>query len=190
MFFNPEGTMAKSTLRLLLTLALSAGPTTALADPILQVRCTTDGIDRTSALQRIEWARRCGLLTNTGGPNSADPTREYTEINHDRAYSSSGNGFAVNFTYVQCRYGSGFGISIFQETSGPTAGFWKWTRSVELSRPLYPIFETTPVVGGGTQLLPLPSLPNDCNLYQKDPVTGTLSPTAGNFYVVGYCVSQ
>jgi len=33
-------------------------------------------------------------------------------------------------------------------------------------------------------------LPNDCHLYQKDPTTGALFPTTGNFYVVGYCTSQ
>jgi len=182
--------MTKSRLPLLVTLALISAPTAAFADVVLQVHCSIDSLDRTATLQRIEWARKCALLTNTGGPNSADPGKEYTEINPNRAYSSSGFGFAVNATYTFCRYLTRGLVSILQETSGPTTGFWKWSYTTELSRPMYPIYETTPVVGGGTQLFPLPTLPNDCSLYQRDPSTGTLTRWAGNFYVVGYCVSN
>lgn len=182
--------MTKSRLQLLFTLALIAAPATALADPILQAHCAIDSLDRTATLQRVEWARKCALLTNTGGPGSADAGKEYTEINPNRAYSGSGFGFAVNTTYTFCRYLTRGLFSFFQETSGPTTGFWKWSTTTELARPMYPIFETTPAIGGGTQLFPLPTLPNDCNLYQRDPVTGTLTRWPGNFYVVAYCVSQ
>ena len=180
--------MTKSTLRLILTLAIIAAPAAVLADPILQARCAADSIDPTAALQRIEWARKCGLITNTGGPNSFDLNKEYTEINPNRAYSSSLFDFGVNSTYANCRYVSPSIHTFAQDASGPTAGYWRWVATSVKSRPLYPIFETSPVAGGGTQLLPLPSLPNDCNLYLRDP-TGALSPWGGNFYVVGYCTS-
>jgi hypothetical protein len=191
--------MTKSALRILLTVAVIAGPATALAQPILQIRCMVDSLDPTAALQRTEWARRCALITNTGGPNSGfgstmafdstfNPAMEYREINPNRAFSGSNNDYNVNYSYAVCRYRSTAIYTVTQETSGPTLGFWKWSSSTPLPRPMYPTFETSPVAGGGIQLFPLPTLPNDCNLYQRNPTTGVFSRWTGNFYVIAYCV--
>jgi hypothetical protein len=158
-----------------------------------------DSLDATAALQRIEWARRCALLTNTSGPASWFdstkafdqtflPAKEYREINPNRAYSSNSNDYDVNYTYAFCRYKAAPVFTVFQETSGPTLGFWKWSSSAPRPQPIYPIFETSPVLGGGTPLVPLPTLPNDCNLYQRNPTTGVFTRWTGNFYVSAYCV--
>jgi hypothetical protein len=181
--------MTKSTLLLILTLSISllTLPTTAQAQSVLQVRCSVDSLDAIAALQRVEWARKCGLLTNTGGPNSFNVSKDYREIDPNHAYSSISNDYNVNYTYGFCRYQPTLLYTMFQESSGPTAGFWKWSATVQRPRPFYPIFETAPFVGGGLQLLPLPTLPNDCSLYQRDLATGGLLPWTGNFYVVGYC---
>jgi hypothetical protein len=191
--------MTKSALRLLLTLAVVAAPATALAQPILQIRCMADSLDSTAVLQRIEWARRCALTTNTAGPNSwfgssmavdtsVNPAKEYREINPNRSYSGSSNDYNVNYTYAFCRYSSSPFFTVTQETSGPTTGFWKWSTPTQRPRPFYPTFESSPVAGGGIPLVPLPTLPNDCNLYQRDPATGGFTRWTGNFYVIAYCV--
>lgn len=182
--------MHKSILLLLLGLALLAVPTTARAQVVVMMRCSTDALDGVAALQRIEWARRCALTTNTAGPNSwflVNGLREYREINTSRAYSGNLNDFNVNATYLSCRYTSTPLVTQSQDASGPTTGFWRWLGTTQRSRPIYPIFETSPFAGGGTQLLPLPTLPNDCNVYLRDPTTGSLSRWTGNFFVVAYC---
>jgi hypothetical protein len=191
--------MTRSTLQLIVTFALVAAPATAMAQPVLMARCAADTLDATATLQRLEWARRCALLTNTAGPNSSfpsdmafdttvNPAKEYREINPNRAYSGSGNDYNVNYSYASCRY-SGIPLyTVSQETIGPTAEFWKWSAPNPRARPFYPIFETTPNAGGGTQLFPLPSLPDDCNLYTRNPNTGVFTRWPGNFYVIAYCV--
>jgi hypothetical protein len=45
------------------------------------------------------------------------------------------------------------------------------------------------VAGAGTQLFPLPSILNDCNLYVWNQTAGTLTPWTSSFYVVAYCES-
>ncbi|HEX8115241.1 MAG TPA: hypothetical protein VF516_46255 [Kofleriaceae bacterium] len=192
--------MTKIALPCILALAFIAIPTTAAAQSIVTVRCTTDSLDATAALQRIEWARRCALLTNTGGPNSwffstlaADDVtfvgaKDYREIDPNHAYSGSVNDYNVNYSYSFCRYPSSSIFSVIQETSGPTAGFWKWSRPVQRPRVFYPTFDTT-MTGTGTQLFPLPTLPGECKLYQRNPTTGGFSRWTGNFYVLAYCVS-
>jgi hypothetical protein len=193
--------MTKSTIHFVLTIAVITIPTTTLAEVLLEGPCAPDRLSVTAALQRIEWARRCALITNTGGPNSSFPStrafdtttsdfaREYREIDPDHAYSGDSNDHDVNYYYGFCRYGSTPIFTVFQETSGPTAGFWKWSRPFQRPRPLYPTFETNPVIGSGIPLFPRPGLPDDCGLYQKDPTTGELSRWTGNFYVVGYCLA-
>jgi hypothetical protein len=53
--------------------------------------------------------------------------------------------------------------------------------------PTYPIFESISVVGG-TQLIPLPTLPsNGCSLFAKNATTGNYVRWPGNVYMVGYC---
>ena len=78
---------------------------------------------------------------------------------------------------------------MFQETSGPTVGFWKWSRTIQRARPLYPTFGNTLDLNSSIQLFPRPELPGDCGLYQRDPTTGQLSRWTGNYYVLAYCPS-
>lgn len=188
----------KLILKLTLQLALAAAPVTALAQPAPEWRCLTDSLDAAAALQRLEWARTCALTTNSAGPASwvsstraFDTTfswaKEYIELNTSRAFSGNLNSYNVNYYYAYARYSPSPIYTVFQETSGPTAGFWKWSHTSQRPRPLYPVFETTPVAGGGTQLFPLPTLPNDCSLYQRS-ATG-FSRWTGSFFVIAYCES-
>src|SRR5215510_9118859 len=109
LFVSPqEGTMNKSTLKLIFLAALVAAPTSVFAEVILQTRCTLDSLDIPGAKARVEWARRCGLTLNTGSvPNTGDPTnffvstlaadlatgpdfqgaKDYRENNPSRAFS-------------------------------------------------------------------------------------------------------
>ena len=186
-----------STLLLIVTLAFIVAPSVAQAQPTAMLRCTTDQLDATAILQRLEWARKCALTTNTAGPASwinsdmafdsaFNAAKDYVELNTNRAYSASSNSFNVNYSYAFARYQSSSLYNVFQEASGPTAGFFKWSGNAQRPRPFYPIFETSPFAGGGQQLFPLPTLPNECNLYTK---TGTtFTRWTGNFYVVAYCV--
>lgn len=52
----------------------------------------------------------------------------------------------------------------------------------------YPIYESVVTAGGGTQLVPLPTMPgNGCSLFAKNGTTGNFSRWTGSFYLVGYC---
>jgi hypothetical protein len=166
------------------------------------LRCSADRLTADAAFQRLEWARRCALITNTGGPGAwvsstwaFDTTfawaKDYVELDRNHAYSSSLNDYHVNDAYAVARYESSPLFTVFQEASGPTAGFWKWAHTTQRSRPLYPTFDSMPMSGTGTQLrltqlFPLPTL-NDCNLYQQNAATGVFTRWTGNFYVVAYC---
>jgi hypothetical protein len=189
-------------LKVLLPVALAAGavcPSEVAADPATQFRCSTDRLDATAALQRLEWARRCALTRNTAGAGSYisstrafDTTfnwaKDYVENNPNRAFSGNTNGYNVNYYYAYARYESTPMYTVFRETSGPTINFWKWSHTVQRARVLYPIFESTPVAAAGTQLFPLPTLPgSDCNLYARNASGFSLWPTASSFYVVAYC---
>jgi len=195
--------MTKTTLQFVLKAALVAAPlaasATAVAEPAQQFRCSTDSLDPTQALARLDWARRCGLLTNTGGPASAfdstmafdqtfNPAREYREINSSRAFTGNTNDYNVNFYYSFSRYAATPLYTVSQETTGPTAGFWQWVHTTPRPRPLYPTFENTPVVGSGTQLFPHPT-GADCNLYTDH--SGSAAARWNNSFFVGaYCESS
>jgi hypothetical protein len=189
--------MRKSALPIIVELAVVVAPTLAMAQPTQEFRCAADPLPADAAVQRLEWARRCALTTNTGGPNSSVPStrafdmtfnwaRDYVEIDTNHAYSGNLNGYNVNYTYAYSRYAATPLYSVTLEASGPTAGFWKWSTSSPRPRPLYPVFETTPSAGTGIQLFPLPTL-NDCKLYQRNTATGVFSRWTGNFYVIAYC---
>jgi hypothetical protein len=189
--------MNKSTLKIILNVALITAPSAALADPIQEWRCSTDSLDPTMALQRLEWARKCGLITNTGGPASwftstraFDQTfnwaKEYREINTARAYTGNLNDYNVNYYYGFSRYESTPMYTVSQEALGPTAGFWKWSHTTQRARPIYPTFENSPVIGSGTQLFPHPTLA-DCRLYTDR--NGT-TPYTNDRYVAAYCESS
>jgi Bacterial pre-peptidase C-terminal domain len=163
---------------------------------ITEWRCMTDSLDASQTKARIEWARRCGLTTNTNGPTSwfnsgyfdqsFQPAKEYREINTSRAFTGNVNQYGVNYYYAWCLYETTPIFTVSQETSGPTAGYYKWSHNVLRVRPLYPVFENTPIAGGGTQLFPHPAQA-DCRLYTNP--SGTTAYT-GNFYVIAYCESS
>ena len=196
--------MNKATPRLILIAALLAASTPVFAEVIVQLPCSGDRLDVPGAIQRIEWARRCGLTLNTGSvPNTGDPTnffestlaadlatfqgaKEYKENNPLRAFSGNNNDYNVNYYYAFALLDSALGYKVFQETSGPTINFFKWSRSTRRQRPLYPSFDST-ATGAGTQLFPHPTLAN-CNLY-TDPSGINQWPTSNSFFVVAYCTS-
>ena len=191
--------MKKSTLTFVLKLALVATPVVAVAEPAQEWRCASDSLDPTAALQRLEWARKCGLLTNTGGVNSwvnsnkaFDTTfawaKEYLELNPSRAFTGNFNAYNVNYYYATSRYEATPMYTVATEALGATAGFWKWSHTTQRPRPMYPTFENQPVAASGTQLFPHPTLA-DCNLYTDHSGT-TPAKWTGDFYVVAYCESS
>src|SRR4051812_37271150 len=178
-------------LYLLFAVVIAALPSAAWAQN--QSRCQSDSLDPTQAAARLEWARKCGLLTNTDGPNSAfdngwiDPSGnaalEYHEKDPTRAFSGNSDDYMVNYQYAHYMYlASQYYVGV-QETSGPTAGYWKWTGAFKRvggvvtpqpvrPRPLYPTFG--PKDSDDIAWFPHPSLrttPNppwqtvDCKLY-------------------------
>lgn len=192
--------MTKFTFLFIFTMTVIAVPSAALAQSMQSSRCTTDNLDPNLALQRIEWARRCGLTRNTAGPNNwfdstaaldlmFNPAKEYREIDPNHAFSGNAEDYNVNLQYSLSRYTATSRYMMTQETSGLTTGYWKWSHTTQRAQPIYPTFETTPVAGTGIQIIPLPSVFNDCNLYVWDQAAGTLTPWTGSFYVVAYCES-
>ena len=172
-------------------------PGTALAEPIQEWRCSTDSLDITQALARIEWARRCGLSSNTTGPANFfasnksldkvtfDWAREYKEGNLHKAYTGNLNDYNINYYYVFARYDSQTLVTQSQQTTAPLTGFWTWASTTQRPRPLYPSFENTTVAGSGTQLFPSGN-PSDCSLYTRSS-TGSLVKWTNNSYVIAYC---
>lgn len=191
--------MKTSTLKLILKSVLVAAPATVLAEPIQEWRCSTDSLDPTAALQRIEWARKCGLTINSGGVNSWFASskafdqnfgwaKDYKEINTARSFTGNLNSYNVNYYYSYARYDTTPQYTVKQETLGVTAGYWKWSQTVQRPRPLYPSFENTPVAGSGTQLYPHPTLA-DCKLY-TDRTGSAAAQWASDYFVIAYCESS
>jgi hypothetical protein len=189
--------MSKSTLTFILKFSLIATPCAALAEPAQEFRCSTDSLTPAKALQRLEWARKCGLLQNSAGPNNwfpsaaaldltFQPAKEYRELNTNQAFSGSLHNYNVNFYYANGRYQDSTVFKVTQETLGATRNYFKWSHTVERPQPLYPSFEDTPVPATGTQLFPHPSLA-DCRLYTDR--NGT-APIAGEFYMITQCESS
>jgi hypothetical protein len=184
----------------ILALAVIATPSTAVAQAVIEARCAADSLDATAALQRIEWARRCALLTNTSGPGSFFSStkaldqvtflgaREYREIGPQHAYSANIFDYDVNYSYSYCRFGTGAVTAVAPDSSGPTVNFYRWSRPTQRARVLYPSFDTT-ISGTGTPLFPLPTLPGECKLYHRNPATGEFSRWTGSFFVIAYCES-
>jgi len=196
--------MNKSTPKLIFVAALVAAPTPVLAQIVQQVACRPDFLDIPGAKARLEWARRCGLTLNTGSvPNTGNPlnfvesqkaaddvtfvgAKEYRENVANRAFSANVNDYDVNYSYSWALFGSFFAYTVFQETSGPTINFWKWSRTTQRTLPLYPTFNST-ATGSGIQLYPHPTLAN-CNLYTDS--TGTNQwPSTSNFFLAYYCTA-
>jgi hypothetical protein len=207
--------MNRSTLRLFVTTALVAAPAVGFADSVQQARCTSDSLDPAQAIARLEWARKCGLILNSGGwTNSFDsmwfdqafnPAKEYSEASHpDKAYSGNSNAYTINYQYALNMFPPSPVYNQIQEpATSPTPNYYKWSRPSTRLRPLYPSFDTI-VTGTGTQLFPAAALANEnsalgpvlpwqttgCGLFTKDATTGVLTPWTGNFYVSFYCESS
>lgn len=184
--------------------ALVAAPTVARAQPIVQLRCTIDSLDPTQATARLEWARKCGLLLNTGAtPNTGNPenffqstkaadaatfegANDYRENNTTRAFSGNVNEFNINFSHAWALFGQFFTYTVGRETSGPTLNFFKWSKTTLRSRPLYPTFDS-----GGTMLFPPANLSaqSACTLFTDAARTTPLPPTSF-FTVLAYCESS
>jgi len=155
----------------ILAAAITLVPATVLAEITQDSRCASDSLDTTQVLERLEWARQCGLINNTGGPTSwvnsvraldavsVPPSfivwaKEYVEIDHNHAFTGNSEDYNVNYYYSWALYGASPMYTVTQETSGFTSSYWKWSQSVQRARPLYPTFESSPVPGTGTQLFP------------------------------------
>jgi hypothetical protein len=189
--------MNKSTFTFVLKVSLIAAPCAALAEPAQEFRCSTDSLTPTKAIQRLEWARKCGLLGNTAGPNTwfpssasldleFQPAKEYRELNTNRAFSGSFHDYNINWYYANGRYQDSSVFRVTKETLGATRDYFKWSHTVERVQFLYPSFEDTPTVASGTQLFPHPSLA-DCRLYTD---RDGLAPITGNFYMIAQCESS
>jgi hypothetical protein len=181
--------------------ALVAAPTPAHAQPIIQQRCSIDSLDPTQAAARLEWARKCGLLLNTGAaPNTGNPenffqstkaadaatfegANDYLENNTTRAFSGNVNEFNINFSHAWALFGQFFTYTVGRETSGPTLNFFKWSKTTLRARPLYPTFDS-----GGTMLFPPTNL-SACTLFTDAARTIPLPPTSF-FTVLAYCESS
>ena len=203
--------MSKSILQLIFAAALIAAPTKVFAQG---TRCSTDSLSVVQAIARLEWARKCSLTLNTAGPNNTFTSSrgainnggtlvgapDYLENTTTKAYTGTTNSYEINYSYGSSRYTTPI-YTVAQDSSGPTLGFWRWSQPVANQRalPLYPIFDSNGPSGTGIQLFPNSTLLDttsstrwqtvDCNLYQKDPVTGALTQWTGNHYVSSYCTS-
>ncbi len=171
---------------LLAAVSMALVPATSQAQ-ILEFLCSMDSLTPAQALARLEWARKCALLTNTDGSESFNSSKDYRELNSNRSFLGQAGSYSVNARYATCRYAPTPVYSWFRETSGATIDFWKWSHTVQRTRPLYPIYETSPVAGSGTQLFPSPTL-GGCNLYTNK--SGTTLYQGSSFYVVGLCESN
>jgi len=114
-------------------------PTAAHATPILQIRCSTDSLDPTTAKLRLEWARACGDKVNLVSPTSpvapaityltgtndinGVPLHEYIETDDFWGKNSfSGDVEAVNQIFTQNQWHVGA-----YTASTAAGGFQKWT---------------------------------------------------------------
>ncbi|HEX8115242.1 MAG TPA: Hint domain-containing protein [Kofleriaceae bacterium] len=199
-------------LRLIFAIGLAAAPTTAWAQ--VQARCGSDSLDPTQAAARLEWARKCGLLTNTNGPGDWQPSQtsidtsfnapqEYIEHDTTRAFSGNADAYTVNYQFARNLYPISPFYNATLEASGPTSGYWKWQAFARVNnvpvaqsprpRPLYPTFG--PLNDTVTPWFPHPSLLSSpsswpsigCELYTDG--TGK-TRAVGAFWVVSYCESS
>jgi hypothetical protein len=195
--------------KLVFVAALAAAPTSVFAQSVQVVRCqTVDSIDIPTGLNRIEWARKCGLTLNTGSiPKTGNPANffqstkaadaatflganEYLENTTSQAFSNNVNSFNVNYTRAWSKFGSFFAYTVFQDTSGPTLNFFNWTTAQPpRSQPFYPSFDST-VSGTGTALFPPPNanINSPCTLF-TDPNGVTPWPAANPSFVAFYCAA-
>lgn len=195
--------------KLVLIAALVAAPTSVFAQTVQEVRCSIDSLTIQQAIDRANWARKCGLTLNTGAvPKTGNPenfiqsvkaaddvtfvgANEYVENTTVQAFSGQVNDFNVNFSFAWAVLGSFFTYHTFRDAGGPTLNFWDWSKpGQQRARPLYPSFDST-VSGTGTQLFPPPNanINSPCTLF-TDQGGVTAFPPANAFFVAFYCTSS
>ena len=159
-------------IKLVFIAALVAAPTSVYAQIIQQTRCAIDSLSVQQAIDRLAWARKCGLTRNTGAvPLTGNPANffqstkaaddvtfvganEYRENTTAQAFTNNVNNFEVNYSFAWSLFGTFFSYHVFQDASGPTLNFFDWSKpGQQRAQPLYPSFDNTPS-GGGTQLPP------------------------------------
>ncbi|WP_164011238.1 Hint domain-containing protein [Pyxidicoccus trucidator] len=200
--------MSKSVSRIVLggAAAIALLPAVAGAQNQQEWRCNDDSLTPSQAVVRAEWARKCGLLTNTGGAASwvlstttfnVDFTmaKEYIESNTTRAYSGNAHAYKVNYYYAAAMYEATPMVKVDLEVTGPTINFFKWNPAPTTTlrvRPIYPTFETSLPAGSGTPLYPHPTDTTDCRMYRdtNGDYRGDTLYTGTSFYVVANCESS
>ncbi|HEU4733789.1 MAG TPA: Hint domain-containing protein [Kofleriaceae bacterium] len=194
--------------KLIFIAVLVAAPASVFAQTVQETRCAIDSLSVTQALNRLNWARKCGLLNNTGAvPKTGNPlnffqstkaadevtfvgANDYAENTAVQAFSGQVNEFNVNYSYAWSRFGAFFAYHTFQDASGPTLNFWDWSKTTQRAQPLYPSFDST-LSGTGTQLFPPPNadINSPCTLF-TDTGGATQWPTGNSFFVAFYCTSS
>jgi hypothetical protein len=195
--------------KLICAAALLAAPTSVLADTIQEVRCAVDSLSVAQALNRLAWARKCGLTLNTGAtPKTGNPSNffqsvkaaddvtfvganDYRENNTSQAFTGQVMDYNVNYSMAWSEYGAFFAYHTFQDAAGPTLNFWDWNKpGQQRAQPLYPSFDST-FAGNGTQLFPPPNanVNSPCTLFTDQ--GGTVAwPAANAYFSAFYCTSS
>jgi len=179
--------------------------TPAVASPILQIRCSTDSLDPTTAKLRLEWARACGDKVNVVSPvlpvppaqaiatgaTSVDgiPLVEYIETDDFFGKNSfSGDVATVNQIYIQNQWRVG------PITATKVAGgFQKWTEAdvLLLTRPTYPTFGNSADINVAAQIFPNPNYSLvDCSMYSDAGAVNRVDTSVTGFFVNGFCTSS
>ena len=196
-------------IKLVFIAALVAAPTSVYAQIIQQTRCAIDSLSVQQAIDRLAWARKCGLTRNTGAvPLTGNPANffqstkaaddvtfvganEYRENTTAQAFTNNVNNFEVNYSFAWSLFGTFFSYHVFQDASGPTLNFFDWSKpGQQRAQPLYPSFDNTPS-GGGTQLFPPlnANINSPCILFSDQNRT-VQWPAANSFFVAFYCTSS
>jgi hypothetical protein len=185
---------------------MSLQASTAQANTVLQIRCSTDSLTTDQARARLDWARDCGTRLNVisavtpvapatkydTGILAADGTThliEYIETDDFWGKNSfSGDSADVNGTYTRYQWHTG----VCTATTDAN-GFQKWTEPValQLTRPNYPTFGNAADINTAVQLFPNPNPAlHDCRLYTNAAGTILANTSVTGFFVNGYCTSS
>ena len=126
----------------ILVTAVALVPAAARAQVAQGARCQSDSLDTTQVIARLDWARQCGLLHNSGGASSwvnsvhsldavsTPPSlivwaKDYVEIDPNHAFTGHVENYNVNYYYSWARYEVTPMYTLFRETSGFTTNYWK-----------------------------------------------------------------
>jgi hypothetical protein len=189
--------------------AVIAAPTSVFAD-ITETRCAADSLSIPQAINRLAWARKCGLLNNTGATiHTGNPAaffqsqkaaddmtlvgaNDYKENTTTAAFSGQVMDYNVNYSMAWSLFGPFFAYHTFTDATGLTLNFWDWSKAgQQRGQPLYPSFDST-VSGMGTQLFPPGTaatldVNSPCTLQD---VNGVTWPATAAFFTAFYCTSS